>query len=110
MDSITSLFIVYRYDNTTGTFTVPPAGDGFYYFSTHLHVRKGDYSYFDIQMNGNTLCTAFSDHLEGMIDAGPAVCSAIAYATPGISFLLSSTADLLYFVSRLFPQIRNNTN
>ena len=30
MDFITSLFIVYRYDNTTGTFTVPPGGDGFY--------------------------------------------------------------------------------
>ena len=32
-DSITSLFIIYRYDSTTGTFTAPPSGDGFYYFS-----------------------------------------------------------------------------
>ena len=32
---ITSLFIVYRYDSTTGTFTVPPGGDGYYYFSVY---------------------------------------------------------------------------
>ena len=42
MDSITSLFIVYRYDNTTGTFTVPPVGDGFYYFSLYcLQICSG---------------------------------------------------------------------
>ena len=35
MDIITSLFIVYRYDGTIGTFTVPPGGDGFYYFSVY---------------------------------------------------------------------------
>ena len=29
------LFIVYRYDSTTGTFTVPSGGDGFYYFSVY---------------------------------------------------------------------------
>ena len=35
MDAITSLFIVYRYDSKTGTFTVPSGGDGFYYFSVY---------------------------------------------------------------------------
>ena len=35
MGSIPSLFIVYRYYNTTGTFTVPSGGDGFYYFSVY---------------------------------------------------------------------------
>ena len=41
MDSITSLFIVYRYNSTTGTFTVPPGGDGFYYFSVYcLQIRQ----------------------------------------------------------------------
>ena len=32
MDVITSLFIVYRYDNATSTFTVTSGGNGFYYF------------------------------------------------------------------------------
>ena len=36
MDSITSLFIVYRYDSTTRTFTVLFGGDGFYYFSVYF--------------------------------------------------------------------------
>ena len=41
MNSITSLYIVYRYDNTTGSFTVPPGGDGFYYFSVYcLQIRQ----------------------------------------------------------------------
>ena len=41
MDSIASLFIVYRYDSTTGTFTVPPGGDGFYYFYVYcLQIRQ----------------------------------------------------------------------
>ena len=35
MDSTTSLFIVYRYDSTIGSFTVPPGGDAFYYFSVY---------------------------------------------------------------------------
>ena len=35
LDSITSLFIVYRYDSTTGTFTVPSGGGGFYYDSVY---------------------------------------------------------------------------
>ena len=29
------VIVVYRYNSTTGTFTVPPGGDGFYYFSVY---------------------------------------------------------------------------
>ena len=38
MESTTSLPILFisRYDSTTGVFTVPPGGDGVYYFSTYL--------------------------------------------------------------------------
>ena len=39
MDSITSLFIIYRYDSTTRTFTVPPGGNGFYYGSLFIVYR-----------------------------------------------------------------------
>ena len=35
VDSITSLFIVYRYDSTTEAFTVPPGRGGFYYISVY---------------------------------------------------------------------------
>ena len=41
MDNITFLFIVYRYDSATGTFTVPPGGDGYYNFSVYcLQIRQ----------------------------------------------------------------------
>ena len=59
--SIASLFIVYRYDSTTGTFTVPSGGDGFYYFSVYLWVRPDRAAYFEIELNGELICTAASD-------------------------------------------------
>ena len=43
-----SLNFIYRYDSTTGSFTVPSGGDGFYYFSVYLLVHNGEYSRFDI--------------------------------------------------------------
>ena len=52
MDYITSLFIAYRYDSTTGTFTVPSSGDGFYYFSAFLTADGDEYVYFDVELNG----------------------------------------------------------
>ena len=85
MDSITSLFIIYRYDNTTGTFTVPSGGDGFYYFSAYFVVRYYEYARFDIQINGETLCTAFTDEeQQAAADDGQAACSAATYATEGL--------------------------
>ena len=48
---------IHRYDSTTGTFTVPPGGDGFYYFSTYLLVVGGEWGDFEIQINGEMLCS-----------------------------------------------------
>ena len=61
MGSITSLFIVFRNDNMTGTFTVPPGGDGYYYFSVFLTVDGGEFGYFDVEVNGKRICTVFSN-------------------------------------------------
>ena len=83
MNTTTSLFIVYRYDNrtgtitvppgedgfyylsiycyrydsTTGTFTVPPGGDGFYYFSIFLTTYSNESAYFDLRINRRFLCS-----------------------------------------------------
>ena len=81
-DSITALFIVYRYDSTTGTFTVPPSGDGFYYFSAYFRVVHEEYAGFDIQINGAMICTAYTDN-EEVFDQGQAACSGATYATEG---------------------------
>ena len=82
MNSINSLCIVYRYDSTTGTFTVPPGGDGFYYFSVYFRVVHVENAGFDIQINGETLCTAYNDNQE-VSDQGQAACSGATYATEG---------------------------
>ena len=63
----------FRYDNTTGMFTVPPGGEGYYYFSTYLFVVLGEWGRFGIQINGELLCTAQTSHSTD--NYGPAVCS-----------------------------------
>ena len=55
---------VFRYNNTTGTFTVPPDADGYYYFSVYLIVQDGNLGYFNIEINGNILCTAYTDQTD----------------------------------------------
>ena len=55
------LLFVYRYDSTTGTFTVPPGGDGVYYLSVYLVTPGGEVAYFEIEVNGQALCSAMAD-------------------------------------------------
>ena len=60
MDSIASL-LFYRYDSTTGIFTVPPGGDGLYYFFLYLTTISTEFAYFDITVNSEILCLAIAD-------------------------------------------------
>ena len=84
MNTTTSLFIVCRYDSTTGTFTVPPGGDGYYYFSAHFVVYYFEFAFFDIQINGETICTAYADRNDSNNnDPGPTSCGAVTYAAEG---------------------------
>ena len=83
IDSTNSLLYNYRYNTTEGTFTVPPGGDGYYYFTTYLLVGSADNAAFDIKLNGNLLCTAYNELEETPGDPGPATCSAVTYATEG---------------------------
>ena len=78
------LDLIYRYDSTTGTFTVPPGGDGYYYFSAFLTVDGGERVYFDVEVNGEVICTVFSD-LEGSFagDSETTSCNGVAYAVEG---------------------------
>ena len=40
---------------------MPPDGDGFYYFSVFLTGYGHEKSYFDVELNGELICTVFSD-------------------------------------------------
>ena len=83
-DSTTSLFTVYRYHSSTGTFTVPPGGDGFYYFSVYLLAHGAESAIFNVELNGELLCTNYSDLTESpSSDEQSTSCSGITYAAEG---------------------------
>ena len=44
---------------------MPPDGDGVYYFSTYLLGDDGEWGRFDMRLNDEVICTAFSDHNNG---------------------------------------------
>ena len=84
MDSITSLFNIYRYNSSTGTFTVPPGGDGFYYFSSHFLVLSFEFAGFAVEINGETICSAYGERESSPNDdPGPISCSGASFAAEG---------------------------
>ena len=62
---------------------MPPGEDGFYYFSAYFAVINDKFAYIDIQINGEILCTAYTDQEETPGDDGQAACSAATYANEG---------------------------
>ena len=78
-----------RFDSTTGTFTVPSGGNGYYYFSAYFLVSTAQYAGFDIQINGQVLCTARGDDTDSSNEEAQAACSAAIYTTEGL-YLLNS--------------------
>ena len=62
---------------------MPPGGDGYYYFSVFLLAVSDELGRFDIQINGETLCTVQTDQQSTPSDEGQAACSAATYATEG---------------------------
>ena len=67
-------------------FTVPPGGNGVYYFSTYLVVWPGKVATFHILLNDDDmLCTAYGDHNTGDSDHQTATCSAIVDIVEGNS-------------------------
>ena len=84
------LFIINRYDSTTGTFTVPSDGDGFYYFSVYLAIDGGAAFVFDVEVNGQLLCSVNSDLSESpSTDRDSATCSGITYVSEGNIYVRS---------------------
>ena len=66
---------------------MPPGGDGFYYLSVYLFVRGDASAYFDIEVNGELVCTAYSDLTESpATDPEITMCSGVLFAVEGILF------------------------
>ena len=73
------------YDSSTGVFTVPPGGDGLYYFSTYLSVDLQEIAHMDIQVNDESMCSARGDHQYLQLDSSHASCSAVVDVVTGNS-------------------------
>ena len=77
------LFVL-SYDSFTGVFTVPPGGDGVYYFSLYLLVDDGEGATFDMRHNNDVICTTWPDHNHnGDTDYAPGSCSAVVDVVAG---------------------------
>ena len=87
---------------------MPPGGDGWYYFFAHFRVVGNEYALFNIQLNGNYLCTMVEDDAGNQnSDGGQGGCGTVVYAEEGIFlYLLKVTRSIIaqefYFIVRRF--------
>ena len=64
---------------------MPPGGDGFYYFSVFLMGQGAEIPTFDVELNGEFICTVYSDLTESVAsDEEATSCNAIAQAGEGM--------------------------
>ena len=66
---------------------MPPGGDGYYYFSVYFVVTNDEWGLFNIEINGEILCTAYAEQQSTPLDPGQAACNAATYATEGMNNL-----------------------
>ena len=72
-------------------FTVPPGGDGVYYFSMYFMVDSGEYGRFDMFLNDDVICSTHPDHSDnGAGDDAPGSCSAVVDVVAGNNFFVKS--------------------
>ena len=77
-----------RYNSTTGTFTIPVGGDGFYYFTIHMTVWLYETSTFDLKINGQNICSAeYVLYHPTLPDISTGSCATITNATAGETFM-----------------------
>ena len=75
--------LTFSYDSTTGLFTVPPGGDGIYYFSTYLLAQQGELGRVDLMLNDDIMCSTLPDRNNGDLDYAPGSCSAVVDVVAG---------------------------
>ena len=64
---------------------MPSGGDGYYYFSVFMRADGDETASFDVELNGEIICTVNSDLTESIsTDSEMMSCSAVAYAVEGI--------------------------
>ena len=74
-------------------FTVPPGGDGMYYFSMFLTVDYGEAAFFDMMLNAERICSVMGDHMASSQDLSTASCSAVAEVSTGSMLMIQIAAS-----------------
>ena len=68
---------------------MPPGGDEVYYFSVYLTAIGDEACYFDLEVNGMSVCTIYSDLTESVSsDEEGTSCSGVSIAVEGKYFEL----------------------
>ena len=77
---------------------MPPGGEGFYYFSTYMRTLGGEFANFDIEINGELICSVTAD-IQGSSSTDREItsCSGVTYATEGFLFTYLFDWRLQYY-------------
>ena len=71
------------YDNATGIFTVPPGGDGVYYFYFYTQADPLEYAIFLIRHNSTDICACKGDQTQNPGDETSTSCGAVSVLNEG---------------------------
>ena len=77
----------FRYNSSTGKFTVPTGGAGLYYFHVHVLVDDGEKGNFNLKRNNELLCSLNGDNNNsGTKDFATGTCAATVMLNTGEIF------------------------
>ena len=76
---------------------MPPGGDGFYYFSAYMRVFGAEFANFNIEINGELICSVTAD-IQGSSSTDREItsCSGATYATEGLTRLYLTVQFIHY--------------
>ena len=63
---------------------MPSGGNEFYYFSEYIVIWDDEKGYFHIQVNRETVCTAFAQQTDTPANDGPTSCVAVSFVGEGM--------------------------
>ena len=94
--------LFFSYNNATGEFTVPPGGDGLYFFYINFFADDADITNFVVRVNGvRDLCYARADmNNVAVSDNGTPSCGAVATVSAGKGSKGIIKVELLFNVKK----------
>ena len=103
------LFVVirFRYNGTTGIFTVPEGGSGLYFLYIHLITTTGNFAAFELKRNEEQICVAEGDNGSNGWNHDTTTCGAVVQLNEGewngiyTKFLMVNSAYLTNLTIRI---------